>query len=236
MKVMLWGAGGNSKIFLKMLEENYNGNFEVTGIFENNLDSIPFKTELPIFKTKTELYRLIKISTHFIISIGNNGLARYEISKKLKSLELKPLNLISNSSILDDLEKYGEGIYAMPGAIVHKFTEIGDQCIFNTNSTVDHDCILGNGVHVMGGASISGRVNIGDFSKEQCSSIAAACKSEEGPGKPIFPCIGGGMSLKTADAMKKMYGNEAVYLLGGSLLRYGDKIGEGIVEIKKALT
>ena len=164
MKVMLWGAGGNSKIFLKMLEENYNGNFEVTGIFENNLDSIPFKTELPIFKTKTELYRLIKISTHFIISIGNNGLARYEISKKLKSLELKPLNLISNSSILDDLEKYGEGIYAMPGAIVHKFTEIGDQCIFNTNSTVDHDCILGNGVHVMGGASISGRVNIGDFS------------------------------------------------------------------------
>ena len=34
MKVMLWGAGGNSKIFLKMLEENFSGNFEVTGIFE----------------------------------------------------------------------------------------------------------------------------------------------------------------------------------------------------------
>ena len=80
------------------------------------------------------------------------------------TLELKPLNLISKSSVLDDLDKYGEGIYAMPGAIVHKFTEIGDQCIFNTNSTVDHDCILGNGVHVMGGAAISGKVKIGDFS------------------------------------------------------------------------
>ena len=164
MKVMLWGAGGNSKIFLKMLEENFSSNFEVTGIFENYLDSIPFKTELPIFKTQNELHHLIKISTHFVISIGNNGLARYEVSKKLKSFELKPLNLISKFSILDDLDKCGEGIYAMPGAIVHKFTEIGDQCIFNTNSTVDHDCILGNGVHVMGGASISGRVKIGDFS------------------------------------------------------------------------
>ena len=164
MKVILWGAGGNSKIYLKMLEENFSGNFQVTGIFENYLDSIPFKTELPIFKTQKELYHLIKISTHFIISIGNNGLARYQVSKKLKSLELKPLNLISKSSILDDLNKCGEGIYAMPGAIVHKFTEIGDQCIFNTNSTVDHDCILGNGVHIMGGASISGRVKIGDFS------------------------------------------------------------------------
>ena len=164
MKVMLWGAGGNSKIFLKMLEENFSSNFEVTGIFENYLDSIPFKTELPIYKTQNELHHLIKISTHFVISIGNNGLARYEVSKKLKSFDLKPLNLISKFSILDNLDKCGEGIYAMPGAIVHKFTEIGDQCIFNTNSTVDHDCILGNGVHVMGGASISGGVKIGDFS------------------------------------------------------------------------
>ena len=164
MKVMLWGLGGNSKIFLKMLEENFSGNFEVTGIFENSLETIPFETELPIFKTQKELYNLIKVSTHFIISIGGNGLARYQISKKLISLELKPLHLISKSSVLDDLDKYGEGIYAMPGAIVHKFTEIGDQCIFNTNSTVDHDCILGNGVHVMGGAAISGKVKIGDFS------------------------------------------------------------------------
>ena len=164
MKVMLWGAGGNSKIFLKMLEENFSGNFEVTGIFENYLDTIPFKTDLPIFKTKKDLYHLIKLSTHFIISIGNNGLVRYLVSKKLKSLELKPLNLISKHSILEDLDKFGDGIYAMPGAIVHKFTEIGDQCIFNTNSTVDHDCKLGNGVHVMGGASISGRVKIKDFS------------------------------------------------------------------------
>ena len=107
MKVMLWGLGGNSKIFLKMLEENFCGNFEVTGIFENSLDSIPFKTKLPIFKTQKELYNLIKVSTHFIISIGGNGLARYEVSKKLKSLKLKPLNLISKYTVLYDLDKYG---------------------------------------------------------------------------------------------------------------------------------
>ena len=44
------------------------------------------------------------------------------------------------------------------------------------------------------------------------------------------------MSLKTAASMKTMYGNNAVYLLGGSLLRYGDNIGQGISEIKKALS
>ena len=67
MKVMLWGAGGNSKIFLKMLEENFSGNFEVTGIFENHLDAIPFKTELPIFKPKRviQTYKLINTFYYF---------------------------------------------------------------------------------------------------------------------------------------------------------------------------
>ena len=164
MKVMLWGAGGNAKIYLKMLEEIYKQDFIITGIFENKLDSIPFKTKLPICRTKKELSVLINNSTHFIISIGYNGLARYEISQQLINKGLFPLNLISKHSVLEDLNRYGEGICTMPGSIIHKFTEIGDQCIFNTNSTVDHDCILGNGVHIMGGASIAGRVKIGDFS------------------------------------------------------------------------
>ena len=54
MKVMLWGAGGNAKIYLKMLEEIYKQDFIITGIFENKLDSIPFKTKLPICRTKKE--------------------------------------------------------------------------------------------------------------------------------------------------------------------------------------
>ena len=164
MNVMLWGAGGNAKIFLKMLEENYKNDFQVTGIFEKKSNPVPFRTKLPICRSKKELSLLINQSTHFVISISGNGLARYEISRQLKNKGLKSVNLISKHSILEDLNKYGEGISSMPGSIINKFTEIGDQCIFNTNSTVDHDCIIGNGVHIMGGASVAGRVRIGDFS------------------------------------------------------------------------
>ena len=89
------------------------------------------------------------------------------------------------------------------------------------------------------GSDMSIFPNVGgrfQFTKQECTSIADACRSTNSLGKPIFPSIGGGMSLKTADSMKKMYGNNAVYLLGGSLLRYGDNIGQGIIEIKKALS
>ena len=103
--------------------------------------------------------------THFIMcNGGEHGYARYKIANELKKLGLKPVDVISPHAILDDIKQKGEGLQAMPGAVVHKFSTIGDQCIINTNATVDHDCIIGNGVHVMGGASIAGQVEVGDFS------------------------------------------------------------------------
>jgi ribulose-bisphosphate carboxylase large chain len=42
------------------------------------------------------------------------------------------------------------------------------------------------------------------------------------------------MSAERAGEMKRMYGDDAVFLLGGSLLRYGDRIGEAIKELRKA--
>ncbi len=88
------------------------------------------------------------------------------------------------------------------------------------------------------GTDISIFPNVGGrfgFSADECQSIAKECRSENSIGKPIFPSPGGGMSVDRASDMKAMYGNDVVYLLGGSLLRYGDKIGEGIKDMREAL-
>jgi len=97
------------------------------------------KTKEKLENTKTGLFNLINESTHFITCIGMDGYARHKISKKLESYGLKPISLISKFAILDDLDHMGEGLSVMPGAVVHKFSKIGDQCIFNTNSTVEDE-------------------------------------------------------------------------------------------------
>ena len=51
----------------------------------------------------------------------------------------------------------------MPRSLIHSYTEIGSNCIVNTQASIDHECKIGNGVHVMGGAVITGRVRIGDY-------------------------------------------------------------------------
>lgn len=38
----------------------------------------------------------------------------------------------------------------------------GEGCIVNTGATVDHDCVLGDFVHVAPGVNLAGTVTVGD--------------------------------------------------------------------------
>lgn len=90
----------------------------------------------------------------------------------------------------------------------------------------------------LAGADISVFPNVGGrfgFTAGECTEIAQACRAEDGPGKPMLPSPGGGMSVARAGDMVRMYGEDVVYLLGGSLLRLGDRIGEGIAAMRAAI-
>jgi len=52
------------------------------------------------------------------------------------------------------------------GARAHKFSRIGDQWILNTNSTIEHECVLGHEVHNMPGALLAGDIKFGDLKQD----------------------------------------------------------------------
>ncbi len=90
----------------------------------------------------------------------------------------------------------------------------------------------------LAGADISVFPNFGGrfgFSQSQCQDIVTDCRSDQGVGVPILPSPGGGMSIERLPEMIRHYGEDCVYLLGGSLLRYGDKIGDAIRQMRAAL-
>jgi ribulose-bisphosphate carboxylase large chain len=90
----------------------------------------------------------------------------------------------------------------------------------------------------LSGADISIFPNVGGrfgFSADECRSIADACRANDGIGRPIMPSPGGGMSVERAADMRAMYGDDVVYLLGGSLLRHIDRIGETLKEMRARL-
>ena len=52
----------------------------------------------------------------------------------------------------------------MQGAVIQSCANIGKHCIINTCASVDHDCLLGDFVHVAPHATVLGGVTIGEGS------------------------------------------------------------------------
>ena len=77
-----------------------------------------------------------------------------------KKKKLKPISIISKDACIDNSVKYNHGLLAMPHAVVNKKTIIGSNCYLNVNSVIDHECIIEDGVHIMGSAYIAGRVTV----------------------------------------------------------------------------
>ncbi len=58
----------------------------------------------------------------------------------------------------------GQGTVVVAGAVINAFASLGRCCIANTSCSIDHDCVLGNYVHVSPGAHLAGQVRVGDHS------------------------------------------------------------------------
>ena len=59
-------------------------------------------------------------------------------------------------AVVNEGWKLGAGTAVFDGAVVNSGTVAGSVCILNTNSTVEHDCRLGDNVHVAPGATVCG--------------------------------------------------------------------------------
>lgn len=109
--------------------------------------------------------------------------------------------------------------------------------VLSPDTGFDHALLFG-GLQRLAGVDISVFPNVGGrfgFSAGECAAIASACRAPDGPGLPILPSPGGGMSADRAAEMAAMYGPDVAYLLGGSLLRHADRIGEAISAMRGVL-
>lgn len=101
--------------------------------------------------------------SEIFVAIGDNQVRE----KMLNSLEQKgamiPVLIHPNSCIGRNVV-IGKGTVIMPGAIINCCSSIGKGCIINTGTTVDHDNVIENYVHLSPGVHTAGDVRIGQGS------------------------------------------------------------------------
>ncbi len=95
------------------------------------------------------------------VALGPNRL-RCRLGEYATDIGFEIVNAIHPRSVISPSATLGRGIAIMAGAVVNAATSIDDLCIINTGATVDHDCRLGQAVHVAPQVGIAGNVAIGD--------------------------------------------------------------------------
>ncbi|MGH1480684.1 MAG: NeuD/PglB/VioB family sugar acetyltransferase [Geminicoccales bacterium] len=157
--VIVIGSGGHAT---SLAESIVSSGYEIKYFLDENSG----KKELLGFDVKTLLAE--EESPMLVVAVGDNCL-REEIVKNTRSqrpLSIFPKIIHADASI-SRFSEIGEGAVVLQSAVVGANTTIGDFCIVNTRSSIDHDChmavysSLGPGSVTGGGVRIAERSMIG---------------------------------------------------------------------------
>lgn len=155
-KIIIVGASGHGKVCADIARVNGYDRIE----FLDDDKSIYNCAEYKVIGVINDFKKYVEDAV-FFIAIGNAKI-RKMITRQIRSLNGDIVTLRHPNSVIAKGVKVGMGSVIMAGVVINSGTIIGKGCIINTSSSVDHDCEIGDFVHVSVGAHIAGTVKIGN--------------------------------------------------------------------------
>ena len=159
--LLIVGAGGHCKSVLDALSHNTFGNI--------TLSDLPLRVGqsvmgIPITATDDDWEHIYNAGCHSaFIAVGSVGdpSKRIRIHQRLKQIGfllpvvMDPTAVVSESAVL------APGIFVGRKAVINAQASIGECAIINTAAIIEHDCVLGEFVHVAPGVCLAGNVEVG---------------------------------------------------------------------------
>ncbi len=157
-RLVVVGGGGHARVILDILIGA--GDYEIVGFTGIAADERTLQMfDRPWLGTDEVLTELYEGGVrHAFVAIGGNRVRR----RVSGQLGFTLVNAISRHAVISRYATLGTGIAVMAGAVINAGTGIADGAIINTNSSVDHDCVVGAYAHVAPGTAIAGGVTIGE--------------------------------------------------------------------------
>jgi sugar O-acyltransferase (sialic acid O-acetyltransferase NeuD family) len=157
-----WGASGHAQVLAELLASNA---CRLVGLIDSAVAQ-SFLPDVPLFRNESDFdawlhQRGARPLPSGAVAIGRCGPDRMQRLRALQARGIAtpalrhPLACISSSSTL------GAGSQVLAFALVAAGTVVGDACIINHKASVDHECVLEEGVHVAPGATLCGCVHVG---------------------------------------------------------------------------
>ena len=163
--ILIFGSGGHAKVIVDIIEKQEE--FNIAGFIDGYKEKNSVIMGYRVIGDEFSLEDIIVSNEIYggIIGIGDN-LIRAKVRDKIIKIipNFKFVNCIHPKSILGKDATLGVGNVLMAGAIINSSTRINNHCILNTNSSIDHDCLMSDFTSIAPNATIGGNVKIGDYS------------------------------------------------------------------------
>ena len=163
-RYVLWGSSGHAKVLDEAISRQGG---EVFCLFDNSpfansvLPGVPLLGGVDAFMSWTgarpmdqEIFALVAIG-------GAHGQDRLQLQELLAKHGLRIAPLIHPLAFVADSAMLGPGTQLLAMSVVAAGVHLGAGCIVNHKASIDHECIIADGVHVAPGATICGCVTVG---------------------------------------------------------------------------
>lgn len=161
LPVLILGAGGHAKVLIEALSAS---SVEILGVVDPDpaLMGMPV-LGVPVLGDDREVLKYSSGAVRLVNGLGSIGLPtrRQSLFEQLKAQGYIFATVVHPSAVVATDAQLGEGCQVMAGVVIQPGSQIGCNTIINTRASVDHDCIIGDHVHISPGVTLSGGVNIG---------------------------------------------------------------------------
>lgn len=162
---ILWGSSGHAMVLAEAIARTGG---QVIALFDNNPDARSALPGVPLFigepgldhwlaetSAPTEIYGLVAIG-------GGRGRDRVAIQEAMRRRGIHIPSLVHPDATVHATAALGDGTQVLAQSLVAAGSSLGRGCIINHRVGIDHECRLGDGVHVAPGATLCGCITLED--------------------------------------------------------------------------
>lgn len=162
---ILWGSSGHALVLAEAIARTGG---QVVALFDNNPDAQSALPGVPLYIGEAGLDRWLSTmpsppAIYGLVAIGGgSGRDRVAIQEAMHRRGIRLPTLIHPDATVHSATALGEGTQVLAQSLVAAGSTLGRGCIINHRVGIDHECRLGDGVHVAPGATLCGCITLED--------------------------------------------------------------------------
>lgn len=160
----IWGSAGHAKVLASLIALHGG---RVVALFDNNYEATPVLPNVPLYIGENGFKQWVNETqelnnTAGLVAIGGQcGRDRITIQLLFKRHGMLLPSVVHPSATVCATAQLGAGTQIFAQAVVAAATRVGAACIVNHHASIDHECTLGDGVHVAPGGTLCGCITVG---------------------------------------------------------------------------